>query len=99
MELGDVFPKLTVKEGEILIMVHPYLDGLSRRDAAEELGISVTAVQQRLSNVFKKIPWLKVDMAEKRVEDNRKKESLRRPRRLGDMEVLEYGDDKIVRKF
>lgn len=106
MDLGDEFPKLTEKEGEVLIAVHPYLDGLTYTEAAEELGISRDALQMRLRNVFKKIPWLQKDIAEKRKRETEIKESIRRPQRFGDMSGVDsdgryeyfYGD-KIVRKF
>ena len=106
MDLGSEFPKLTEKEGEVLIALHPYLDGLTYTEAAEELGISRGALQMRLRNVFKKIPGLQKDMAEKRIRETEIRESLRRPVRFGDMSGVEsdgrddyfYGD-KIVRTF
>lgn len=106
INLGKEFPKLTEKERDALIMVHPYLDGLTYTEAARELGISRDAVQSRLRNIYRKIPWLQEDMAKKRKEENGKKESLRRPLRFGDMSGIEsdgddeyfYGD-KIIQRF
>ncbi len=106
MDLGDVFTNMTEKEGEALIAIHPYLDGLSQREAAEELGISRDALQQRLKNIYQKIPWLREDIAKKRTGEAQKRRNLSRPMRFGDMSGIEsdgddeyfYGD-KIVRKF
>ncbi len=106
IDLGKEFPRLTEKERDALICVHPYLDGLTHREAAFELGISRPSLEGRLQNAFKKIPWLQEDMKRKRTEEAAKRKSIRSPIRLGDMSGI--GDDgttdtvfgeKIVGRF
>lgn len=85
VDLGEEFPKLTEKEIDALIYVHPYLDGLTHREASLELGISKSSLEGRLHNVFKKIPWLQEDMKRKRAAEADVRRSIRNPIRLGDM--------------
>jgi hypothetical protein len=91
---------------EVLICVHPYLWGLTHKEAAKRIGIGVKAVADRLMGLYIRIPWLQEDMARKRKEENAKKESLRRPNRFSDMSVIgsdgvhdTYHGEKILRKF
>ena len=106
IDLGEEFPKLTEKQRDALICVHPYLDGLSHKEAAEELGISRASLEGRLQGAFKRVPWLQEDMRRKRSEEAKKRRSIRDPIRLGDMSGM--GNDgtndtlfgeKIVSKF
>ncbi len=106
ISLGKEFPRLTEKERDVLIMVHPYLDALSHAEAAVELCIGKTAVECRLRNIYKKIPWLQEDMRRKRTEEAAKRRSIRNPIRLGNMSGM--GNDgthdtlfgeKIIGKF
>ena len=106
MELGKEFPKLTEKERDALILVHPYLDGMTNGEAAAELGISVSALQERLCRAYKRIPWLKADMKMKREHITAIKQSIRRPSRFGDMSSISndgthdtFNDEVILRKF
>lgn len=106
IDLGKEFPKLTEKERDALICVHPYLDGLTHREAAFELCISRASLEGRLHNTFKKIPWLQEDMKKKRTEEAAKRKSIRSPIRLGDMSGISsdgtvdtFFGEKIVEKF
>lgn len=106
VDLGDEFPKLTEKQRDALICVHPYLDGLSHKEAAEELGISRASLEERLQGAYKRVPWLQEDMKKKRAELTARKESIRRPIRLGDMSGIgsdgttdTFFGEKIVEKF
>lgn len=105
-EIATDLPKLTEKQIEILLCVHPYADGRTHKETAAHLNISANAVADRIKGIFKKIPWLRDDMARKRVEENRKKESLRRPNRFNDMYMIgndgkcdTYHGERILRKF
>lgn len=104
--LGDAFPRLTEKEAEALILVHPYCDAMSQREAADELCIGVGSLKDRLSNVYRKVPWLRKDMMHKREQLARIKRSIARPTRMGDMTGIGSDgitdtlyDEKILRKF
>ena len=97
MNLGEGLTRLTEKEGEALICVHPFLDGHTHKEAAELLGITKSSLEDRISNAFRKIPWLQADMKRKRTELKAQKESIRRPTRLGDMSGI--GDDGITDTF
>lgn len=104
--LGEEFYKLSQKEVEILLLVHPYLDGLTHRQAAMILGITKCSVEGRLHNAFQKIPWLQEDMKRKRSELTARKESIRSPTRFGDMRGVSNDEThdtffgkKIVEKF
>jgi predicted DNA-binding protein (UPF0251 family) len=104
--LGEEFPKLTEKERDALICVHPYLDGLSQNKAADHLGISRDAVRARLETVFKRIPWLQEDMRVKRAEIAAQRRNINRPQRFGDMSSISndgthdtFNDEVILRKF
>ena len=106
VDLGEQFPKLTEKQRDALICVHPYLDDLSHNEAAKELGISRTSLEDRLQGAFKRVPWLQRDMRRKRSEEAAKRRSIRNPIRLGDMRGMGNDgtndtlfDEKIVRKF
>ena len=106
INLGKEFPKLTEKQRDALICVHPYLDGLSYKEAAQELGISKDSLAGRLQGAFKRVPWLQEDMKRKRAELTARKESIRRPIRLGDMSGIgsdgthdTFFGEKIVSKF
>lgn len=106
IELANDLPKLTEKQMEALICVHPYLDGLSHKEAAEHLGISKNTLTGRLIQAYKRIPWLQDDMARKRKEETAKKESLRRPNRMSDLYMIgsdgkndTYHGERILRKF
>ncbi len=92
--------KLTEKEVEIIKLVSPFEDHpLSQRSAAIKLGISLSAVVLRLKNVYKKVPGIQERFSKKREAMSKIKRKIERPRRYGDMEVLDYGEDRIVRKF
>ena len=104
--LGKEFPKLTEKERDALICVHPYLDALSQTEAAEHLGISRDALRNRLTAVFKRIPWLQEDIRMKRAEIAAQRRSISRPARFGDMSSIgsdgvhdTFHDEVILRKF
>ena len=106
IELAEDLPKLTEKQMEVLICVHPYLDDMTQRETAEHLGICRNSVNDRLEGIYKRIPWLQDDMARKRKEETVKKQSLRRPNRFGDMSGIgsdgkndTYHGEKILRKF
>ena len=106
INLGDEFPRLTEKERDVLIVVHPYLDGMTWEEAAIELGISVNAVGSRMTSIYKKIPWLQEDMRAKRAEINNIKRNIEYPIRLGNFKEVSCGVDgetfcgkKILRKF
>ncbi len=106
IDLGNDFPKLTEKQRDALICVHPYLDGLSHREAAHELGITRASLEGRLQGAFKRIPWLQEDMRRKREEGAKARHSLRNPIRLGDMSAIgndethdTFFGEKIVGKF
>ena len=99
-------PPLTKKQREVLIAVHPYLEALTYKQAAEKLGISASAVRHRLKGIYKRVPWLQKDIWEKRKAENAKKESLRRPSRFSDMWMIgddgvydTYHGERILRKF
>jgi len=97
IDLGEEFPKLTEKQRDALICVHPYLDGLTHKQAASLLNISKVSLESRLKGIYKRIPWLQEDMKRKRKEITAQKESIRRPTRLGDMSGI--GDDGITDTF
>ncbi len=106
IDLGEEFPKLTEKQRDALICVHPYLDGLSHKEAAEELGISRDSLEDRLQGAYKRAPWLQEDMRKKRAKLTARKESIRRPIRLGDMSGIgsdgttdTFFGEKIVEMF
>ena len=106
IDLGKEFPKLTEKQRDALICVHPYLDGLSHSEAAQELGISIDSLEGRLQGAYKRVPWLQEDMRRKRREEATKRRSLRSPIRLGDMSGIgndgttdTFFGEKIVEKF
>lgn len=106
IKLAEDLPKLTEKQTDALICVHPYLDGLSHMEASEHLGISRSGLQARLKQAYKRIPWLQEDMARKRKEETAKKQSLRRPNRFSDLHMIgsdgkydTYHGERIVRKF
>jgi DNA-directed RNA polymerase specialized sigma24 family protein len=105
-ELAKDLPKLTDKQMEVLTCVHPYIGGMTYREAAQLLCVSVSAIQDRLNGIYRRIPWLKEDMARKRKEETRHKESLRRPNRIGDERFLgtdgkydTFHGERILRKF
>ena len=106
IDLGEEFPKLSEKQRDALVCIHPYLDGLSYSEAAEELGISRNSLKGRLQGVYKKVPWLQEDMKRKRAELTARKQSVRRPIRLGDMSGIgsdgttdTFFGEKIIGKF
>jgi len=106
IDLGKDFPKLTERQRDALISVHPYLDGLSHDGAAKELGISRSTLEGRLQGAYKRIPWLQEDMRCKRKEMAKRRRSLRNPVRLGDMSGMGNNEshdtlfgEKIVEKF
>ena len=106
IDLGEQFPKLTEKQRDALICVHPYLDGLSHKEAAEELSISRASLEDRLQGAYKRVPWLQEDMKRKRAELTAQKQNIRRPIRLGNMSgigsdgtVDTFFGEKIIRKF
>ncbi len=106
IDLGKEFPKLTEKETEALLMVHPYLEGLTHRQAAVLLRITKASFEGRIDNAFRKIPWLQEDMRRKRAELTARKQSIRRPIRFGDMYGISddgthdtFFGEKIVSKF
>lgn len=65
-ELEKAFPELTDEEKETITMVHPVLDNLKREDAAIELSISTSALNQRLTKIYRKFPALRRGEAVKR---------------------------------
>ena len=104
--LSKEFYGLSSKEAEVLLLVHPYVDGLTHRQAAKLLGITKASVEDRLRNVFRKIPWLQEDMKRKRLELTARKESIRNPSRFGNMNGIDNDEthdtffgEKIVEKF
>jgi DNA-directed RNA polymerase specialized sigma24 family protein len=104
--LSKEFPKLTEKERDALICVHPYLDALSQTDAAEHLGISRDTLRDRLERAFQRIPWLQKDMRVKREQMAKQRRSIRRPSRFGDMSMISndgqhdtFHEEVILRKF
>ena len=106
IDLGEQFPKLTERQRDALICVHPYLDGLTHSEAAHELGISRATLEGRLQGAYKRVPWLQEDMRKKRAELTARKQSIRRPIRLGDMSGIgndgttdTFFGEKIVGKF
>lgn len=106
LKLGKDFPRLSVKEAEALLLVHPYVDGLTHVEAAKQLGISRASLEGRLHNAYKKIPWLQEDMSRKRKEENSKRRSLEYPSRFGDMSGVgndgtndTFFGEKIIGKF
>ena len=106
IELGKGFPKLTERQIDALVCVHPYLDAMTYEEAAAELGISKKALAGRLRGAFKRIPWLQAEMARQRKEESRKRRSLHSPARLGDMNGIgndethdTFFGEKIVEKF
>ena len=106
IRLGKEFPKLTEKERDALICIHPYLDALSQTEAAEHLGISRDAIRDRLARVFKRIPWLQKDIQRKRAALAKQRRSLSRPARFGDMSSISndgthdtFNNEVILRKF
>ena len=106
IDLGEQFPKLTERQRDALICVHPYLDGLTHSEAARELGISRATLEGRLQGAYKRVPWLQEDMRKKRAELTARKQSIRRPIRLGDMSGIgndgttdTFFGEKIVGKF
>lgn len=106
LNLGDELPKLTEKECEALILVHPYCDAMSQREAAEELCIALSSFKDRLRGVYNKVPWLKQDIQNKREQLSKIRKSISRPVRLGDMACIGNDgandtlyDEKIIRKF
>jgi len=106
IELAKDLPKLTSKQMEILLCVHPYAGDMKHKEAAALLGISINAVTERLKGIYSRISWLQKDMAIKRHEENIKKESLRRPNRFSDLYMIDndgthdtYHGIRILRKF
>ncbi len=106
IDLGKEFPKLTEKQRDALICVHPYLDGLSHDEAAQELSISRASLESRLQGAYKRVPWLQEDMKRKRAELTARKQSVRRPLRLGDMSGIgndgthdTFFGERIIGKF
>lgn len=106
IDLGEEFPKLTEKQRDALICVHPYLDGLTHNEAAQELGISRASLEGRLQGAYKRVPWLQKDMKRKRAELTARKQNIRRPIRLGDMSGIgndgstdTFFGEKIVETF
>ncbi len=97
IDLGNDFPKLTERQRDALICVHPYLDGLSHKEAAQELGITRASLEDRLQGAYKRVPWLQGDMRKKRAELAAQKQSIRRPIRLGDMSGI--GSDGTTDTF
>lgn len=65
-ELDKAFHDMTDKERETITMVHPVLDNLKREQAAYELSISLSALDQRLTKIYKRFPALKRGEAVKR---------------------------------
>ncbi len=106
IDLGKELPKLTEKEAEALFLVHPYVDGNTHKQAAVLLGITKASLEDRISNIFRKIPWLQEDMRRKRAELTARKQNIRRPTRLGDMSGISNDEthdtffgDRIVERF
>ena len=106
IDLGEEFPKLTEKQRDALICVHPSLDGLSYKEAAQELGISRDSLAGRLQGAFKRVPWLQEDMKRKRTETAKIRRSMRNPIRLGDMSGVgsdgntdTFFGERIMEKF
>jgi len=58
-ELEVAFPKMTDLQKETITAVHPALDNLSQEDAAFELNISRSTLNQRLARIYKKFPKLR----------------------------------------
>jgi DNA-binding CsgD family transcriptional regulator len=106
LNTGDGLPKLTAKEREVLLLVHPYAKGMSLGQAAMHLKISRDGVKDRLNGIYKRIPWLHDDILQKRKELTRTKQSIRRPSRFGDMSMISndgdhdtFNNEVIVRTF
>ncbi len=106
VDLGNDFPKLTEKQRDALICTHPYLDGLSHNEAAQELGISIDSLKGRLQGAYKRVPWLREDMKRKRTEAAKIRRSIRNPIRLGNMSGIgndethdTFFGEKIIGKF
>ena len=106
IELAKDLPKLTAKQREVLICVHPYLGGMTHKKTAKLLCVSQSAIEDRLAGIFKRIPWLQADMRRKRKEEAVKRESLRRPNRIWNAKLLSndglydtFHGERIVRKF
>ncbi len=106
IDLGKELPRLTEKEAEALLLVHPYVDGNTHKQAALLLGITKASLEDRISNAFKKIPWLQEDMKQKRAELAARKQNIRRPARLGNMSGISNDEthdtffgEKIVEIF
>jgi len=106
MEIAKDLPKLTWKQIQILLCVHPYGEGMTHKEAARYLNVSPTAIADRLRGIYKRIPWLQADMKKKRIEETAKKQSLRRPNRFNDMYMIgndgthdTYHGERILRKF
>lgn len=99
-------PRLTEKERDALIAVHPYIDGMTHREAADYFCISVHALQCRLQRVYHKLPWIQNEMRRIRELEAQRRKSLRRPIRIGDWDDLgsdgvvdTLNNERIVRKF
>lgn len=106
LDLGPDLPMITEKEREVLLLVHPYADAWSHKEAADILSITRSSLEGRLRTVFKKIPWLQADMKRKRTEEADKRRSIRQPVRFGDMSGLgsdgehdTFCNEKIIGKF
>ncbi len=65
-DLEKAFSQMTDKEKETITMVHPVLDNLKREQAAYELSISLSALDQRLTKIYRRFPALKREGAVKR---------------------------------
>ncbi len=106
LSAGDGLPKMTAKEREILLLIHPYAGGLSLGQAAAHLKISRYAVKSRLDGIYKRIPWIHDDILKKRKQLTYIKQSIRRPFRFGDMSSISndgthdtFNNEVILRKF
>ena len=106
IDLGKEFPKLTEKEADALICVHPYLDGLTQEAAAHHLGISTVSLRGRLQTAYRKIPWLQEDIRMKRKEQAEVRRRIRNASRMGDMRGIgndeshdTFFGERIVEKF
>jgi predicted transcriptional regulator len=97
---------ITHRQAMVLTAVHPNLNGLTHRQAAKFLGISRSAVSQRLKNVYRRLPWIQEDMKRGRAFVAMQRRSIDRPSRFGDMSSIEsdgcvetFHGVRIVRKF
>jgi hypothetical protein len=106
IELAKGLPKLTAKQQEVLMCIHPYCGGMTYKEASVVLCVSLSAISYRMAGIFKRIPWLQEDIARKRVDETMKRESLRRPNRFSDMYMIgtdgvydTYHGERILRKF